>query len=132
MKSFKQPFYGWWIVGAGGVVQWYTSAVFWRGFQAFVPSILTTFGWSHGATATAISLQRSESGMISPFVGVLLDKYGPRKAMAFGVLVTGGGFIYMSQMQSLWQFYLAIALLTLGMSFGIFIEFVVAVANWFV
>jgi sugar phosphate permease len=132
MKSFKQPFYGWWIVGAGGIVQWYTSAVFWRGFQAFVPPILSTFGWSAGATGAAISLQRSESGMISPFVGVLLDKYGPRKAMAFGVFVTGGGFIYMSQMQSLWQFYLAIGLLTLGMSFGTFIVFVVTVANWFV
>ena len=132
MKSFKQPFYGWWIVGAGGIVQWYTSAVFWRGFQAFVPQILGTFGWSHGATAAAISLQRSESGMISPFVGVLLDKYGPRKAMAFGVFVTGGGFIFMSQMQTLWHFYLAITLLTLGMSFGTFIVFVVTVANWFV
>ncbi|MBT3996080.1 MAG: MFS transporter, partial [Chloroflexi bacterium] len=120
MKSFKQPFYGWWIVGAGGVVQWYTSAIFWRGFQAFVPPILETFGWSRGVTGAAISLQRGESGMISPFVGVILDKYGPRKAMAFGVLLTGGGFVYMSQMQSLWQFYIAIALLTLGMSFGTF------------
>ncbi|HJP27780.1 MAG TPA: MFS transporter [Dehalococcoidia bacterium] len=132
MKSFKQPFYGWWIVGAGGVVQWYASAVFWRGFQAFVPHILGTFGWSSGATGAAISLQRSESGMISPFVGALLDKYGPRKAMAFGVFVTGAGFIYMSQMQTLWQFYVAISLLTLGMSFGTFIVFVVTVANWFV
>jgi MFS family permease len=132
MKSFKQPFYGWWIVGAGGIVQWYTSAVFWRGFQAFVPHILGTFGWSSGATGAAISLQRSESGMISPFVGALLDKYGPRKAMAFGVFVTGGGFIYMSRMNALWEFYVAIALLTLGMSFGTFIVFVVTVANWFV
>ena len=132
MKSLKQPFYGWWIVGAGGIVQWYTSAVFWRGFQAFVPPILSTFGWSHGATAAAISLQRSESGMISPFVGAILDKYGPRKAMAFGVFVTGSGFIFMSQMQTLWHFYLAITLLTLGMSFGTFIVFVVAVANWFI
>ncbi|HAG55144.1 MAG TPA: hypothetical protein DCL17_01915, partial [Dehalococcoidia bacterium] len=132
MKSLKQPFYGWWIVGAGGIVQWYTSAVFWRGFQAFVPPILSTFGWSHGATAAAISLQRSESGMISPFVGALLDKYGPRKVMAFGVFVTGGGFIFMSQMQTLWHFYLAITLLTLGMSFGTFIVFVVTVANWFI
>jgi len=48
MKFFKQPFYGWWIVAAGGLVQWYTSAIFWRGFQAFVPPILGTFGWSHG------------------------------------------------------------------------------------
>ena len=132
MKSFKQPFYGWWIVGAGGMVQWYASAIFWRGFQAFVPPILETFGWSRGVTGAAISLQRGESGMISPFVGVILDKYGPRKAMAFGILLTGGGFVYMSQMQSLWQFYIAIVLLTLGMSFGTFIVFVVTVANWFV
>ena len=83
-------------------------------------------------TGAAISLQRGESGLISPFVGVILDKYGPRKAMAFGVLLTGGGFVYMSQMQSLWQFYIAIVLLTLGMSFGTFIVFVVTVANWFV
>jgi sugar phosphate permease len=132
MKSPKKPFYGWWIVGAGGIVQLYTSAVFWRGFQAFVPPILSTFGWSHGATAAAVSLQRSESGMISPFVGALLDRYGPRRVMAFGVLVTGTGFVFMSQMQSLWHFYLAISLLTLGMSFGTFIVFVVTVANWFV
>lgn len=132
MKSIKQPFYGWWIVGAGGLVQWYTSAIFWRGFQAFVPPILETFGWSRGVTGAAISLQRGESGMISPFVGALLDRYGPRKAMAFGVLLTGAGFIFMSQMQSLWQFYVAIGLLTLGMSFGTFIVFVVTVANWFV
>jgi len=132
MKSFKQPFYGWWIVGAGGIVQWYTSAIFWRGFQAFVPPILETFGWSRGVTGAVISIQRGESGLISPFVGVILDKYGPRKAMAFGVLLTGGGFVYMSQMQSLWQFYVAIGLLTLGMSFGTFIVFVVTVANWFV
>jgi MFS family permease len=77
-------------------------------------------------------LQRGESGMISPFIGALLDRYGPRKAMAFGVLLTGAGFIFMSQMQSLWQFYVAIGLLTLGMSFGTFIVFVVTVANWFV
>ena len=114
------------------MVQWYTSAIFWRGFQAFVPPILETFGWSRGVTGAAISIQRGESGLISPFVGVILDKYGPRKAMAFGVLLTGGGFVYMSQMQSLWQFYVAIGLLTLGMSFGTFIVFVVTVANWFV
>ena len=70
--------------------------------------------------------------MISPFVGVLLDRYGPRKVMAFGVFVTGSGFVLMSQMQTLWHFYVTIALLTLGMSFGTYIVFVVTVANWFI
>jgi len=128
----KRPFYGWIIVGAGGIVQWYTSAVFWRGFQAFIPHILGTFGWSSAATGAAISIQRTEGGLISPFVGYMIDKFGPRKIMAFGIITTGFGFIVMSQMQNLWHFYASIILLTLGMSFGTFIVFVVTVANWFI
>ena len=52
--------------------------------------------------------------------------------MAFGIITTGFGFIVMSQMQNLWHFYASIILLTLGMSFGTFIVFVVTVANWFI
>ncbi|MBI4220530.1 MAG: MFS transporter [Chloroflexi bacterium] len=125
-------FYGWWIVVSGGVVQGYTSAVFWRGFQAFFDPIVETFGWSRGATAGALSLQRTESGLISPFVGTLLDKFGPRSLMAFGVAVTGLGFVVMSLVHSLWQFYAAMALLTIGMSFGTFIVLVATVGNWFI
>ncbi len=114
-------------------MQFYTSAVFWRGFQAFVEPILSTFtGWSSGAFAAAISLQRGESGLISPFVGVMLDRFGPKRVMFFGIAVTGAGFVMMSQMQTLWHFYAAILLLSLGMSFGTFIVFVATVGNWFV
>ena len=128
----KRLFYGWYIVGTGGIVQWYTSAVFWRGFQAFIPHILSTFGWSAAATGAAISIQRSESGLISPFVGFAIDKFGPRKVMILGIITTGIGFIIMSRMQNLWHFYLSILILTLGMSFGSFIVFVVTVGNWFI
>lgn len=128
----KGLFYGWWIVTAGGAVQWYTSAVFWRGFQAFFDPIVQTFNWSRGATAGAVSLQRTESGLISPFVGTVLEKFGPKRAMAFGMAVTGSSFIVMSFVQSLWQFYLAMALMTVGMSFGTFIVIVATVGNWFV
>jgi MFS family permease len=38
----------------------------------------------------------------------------------------------MSQVQSLWQFYLAMSMLTVGMSFGTFIVLVATVGNWFV
>ena len=128
----RKVFYGWWIVAAGGSVQWYVSAVFWRGFSAFFDSMVGTFGWSHAATAGPASIQRIQGGMISPFVGTVLDKFGPRKAMAFGVAVTGVGFMLMSRVNSLWQFYLSVALLTLGMSFGTFIVLVTTVNNWFI
>ena len=100
-------------------MQGYASVVFWRGFQAFVNPILETFtGWSSAWFAAAISLQRGESGLISPFVGAALDRYGPKRVMLFGVVVTGCGFITMGLMNSLWQFYLSVMLLALGMSFG--------------
>ena len=125
-------FFGWWIVGFGGAIQFYTSAVFYRGFAAFFLAMINTFGWSSGATAAAISINRLEGGMISPFVGALIDRFGPRKLMIFGVGVTGLSFILMSRVQSLWQFYLVVILLTVGMSFGTFMVLVVTVGNWFV
>ena len=125
-------FYGWWIVAAGGVVQGYAAATFWRGFTAFFNPIVATFGWSSGATAAALSLQRGEGGMISPFVGTIIGRFGPRRVMSFGIFVTGLSFILMSQMTSLWQFYLAMTLLTVGMSFGTFIVLVTTVGNWFI
>lgn len=70
--------------------------------------------------------------MISPFVGTLVDRFGPRGVMIFGVAVTGASFILMSRVSSLWQFYGAMALLTLGMSFGTFIVVVTTVGNWFI
>lgn len=70
--------------------------------------------------------------MISPFIGTLINRYGTRKVMSVGVAITGLSFILMSQVQTLWQFYLVIVLLTIGMSFGTFIVLVVTVSNWFV
>ena len=118
-------------MGAGSAVQGYTSLVFWRGFTAFFDPIVETFGWSRAATAGALSLQRTEGGMISPFVGILLEKFGPRKVMFFGVFVTGLSFILMSKMTTLWHFYAIISLLSIGMSFGTFIVLVATVGDWF-
>ena len=134
MKGRKPKiFYGWWIVIGGGTVQFYTSAVFWRGFQAFVDPVLRSFtGWGSGAFATAMALQRAESSLFTPFVGSAINRFGPRAVLIFGIFVTGCGFILMSRMQELWHFYAAMLILGLGFSFGEFIVFVTTVVNWFV
>ena len=70
--------------------------------------------------------------MISPFVGFILNRYGIRKVMAFGIFTTGASFVLMSFVTKIWHFYLCISLLTIGMSFGTFIVLVATVGNWFV
>lgn len=126
-------FYGWWIVLGSGTVQFYTSAVFWRGFQAFVEPVLQTYtGWGSGIFGTAMAIQRAESSFITPFVGAAVDRFGPRAVLALGAFVTGCGFILMSQMRDLWHFYAAMLVLGIGLSLGEFIVFVATIVNWFV
>ena len=125
-------FYGWWIVLAGSISQAYTSGTFWQGFGAFFDPIIEQFGWSRALTAGAMSLQRTESGAISPFVGWFVDKFGPRNVMLAGTATTAAGFIMLSRIQELWQFYAAFLVLTIGLSFGTFLIVTTAVANWFV
>ena len=126
-------FFGWWIVLGSGSVQFYTSAVFWRGFQAFVEPVLRTYtGWGSGVFGVAMAIQRAESSFITPFVGAAVDRFGPRPVLIFGAFVTGCGFILLSQMQELWHFYAAMLVLGIGLSFGEFIVFVTTIVNWFV
>ena len=125
-------FYGWWIVLAGSVSQAYTSGTFWQGFGAFFDPIIEQFGWSRALTAGAMSLQRMESGGVSPFVGWFVDKFGPRNVMLVGTVLTALGFFLLSRIQELWQFYAAFFVLTIGLSFGTFLIVTTAVANWFV
>ena len=112
--------------------QAYTSGAFWQGFGAFFDPIVAEFGWSRAITAGAVSLQRTESGMISPFVGLFVDKFRPRRVMLAGIFATGLGFILLGRVNSLWQFYAAFALITVGLSFGTFLVVTATVANWFV
>lgn len=129
----KQPlFYGWWIVIAGSISQGYTSGAFWQGFGAFFDPIVEQFGWSRALTSAAVSIQRTESGAISPFIGYFIDRFGPRNVMLFGIVITGAGFIMLSRINSLWQFYVAFIVITFGLSFGTFLVVTTTVANWFV
>ena len=90
------------------------------------------FGWSRATTSAAISLQRTETGVISPFVGWFIDKFGPLKVMLFGTLLISLGFIILSRINTLWQFYAAFTIITIGLSFGTFLVVTTTVANWFV
>ena len=130
--SERKLFYGWWIVAAGSFSQAYTSGAFWQGFGAFFDPIVEQFGWSRATTSAAVSIQRTESGVVAPFVGFFIDRFGPRKVMLGGIVATGLGFILLSRVDTLWQFYGAFLLLSLGMSFGTFLVVTTTVANWFV
>jgi len=107
------------------------SGSFFYGFSAFFNPIIAEFQWSAAATATALSLQRTEAGIAGPFVGFLVDRYGARGVMLVGTVITSLGFFYLARIHSLPTFYLAFGIVALGFSMASMITTTAVVGNWF-
>ncbi len=127
----KKIFYGWWIVLASSILNFVSGGTFLYGFTVFFNPIRQAFGWGAAITSFAASFRGLETGFLDPVVGFLVDKIGPRKLMLFGWGIVGLGFLLMSRMNSLWQFYGAFLLVATGMCFGSFVVMVTAIAHWF-
>src|SRR5712675_1145809 len=79
-------FYGWLIVG----VTFVTMAIGVNArtaFSLFFPPVISEFGWERGVTAGAFSFGFVVSGVVSPLIGRLMDRAGPRAVMELGVVL---------------------------------------------
>jgi MFS family permease len=106
-------FYGWVIVAITFVtmgigVNARTS------FSLFFPSIVDEFGWDRGTTAGAFSFGFIVSAFFSPLIGRMMDRYGPRVVMEFGVLLMAGGLLLAPLTTQPWHLYLTMGLMVGG------------------
>ena len=131
-KAKAGIFYGWWIVAACFVIFMLAAGTFFYGFTAFFKPVKDEFQWGAAVTSVAFALRSAESGLTDVFVGFLVDRFGPRRIMLAGVTITGAGFIIFSFINSLWSFYVAWAVIAIGVSGCMGPPGVTAVANWFV
>ena len=124
-------FYGWWIVGACFIIGLYTGGVIFYGFTAFIDPLVREFGWSYTQISFALSLRGLEMSFLSPLVGFLVDRYGPRRLVFWGVITIGIGFFTLSVTQSLWMFYASFILIAFGGGGCTSVVFMRVVTNWF-
>jgi len=76
-------------------------------FSLFVKPLEADMGWSRGSVMAAFTAFYLLVGVASPFVGRLVDRYGVRRVIFAGAVVAGVGFVLLSMMGSLWQFYVS-------------------------
>ncbi|MFC2051982.1 MFS transporter [Chloroflexota bacterium] len=127
----KGIFYGWWIVGAAFFLALYTDgAVFW-GFTAVFEPIVNEFGWSYTQISLAASIRVLGMALFVPFIGLFVDRWGPRRLLSGGAIVAGLGLMFFSRITSLGMFYGAFALVSLGISACSSTVWTAAIANWF-
>jgi len=127
----RRIFYGWWIVIACFFISLYTGGVIFYGFTAVFEPLVDQFGWSYAQISLAASLRGLEAGLLAPLVGMLVDRWGPRRLLLGGLIIVSLGLVVLSRTTSLAMFYGAFALLATGMSTCSGTVLMTAVANWF-
>ena len=103
-------FYGWIIIA----VTFITMAIGVNArtaFSLFFPPIIDEFGWERGVTAGAFSFGFVVSAIVSPLIGRLMDRLGPRSVMELGVALMAGGLLLAPLTSQPWHLYLTIGVL---------------------
>ena len=100
----------WIVVGAVWITLAIASGLYFS-FPIFFVALLEEFGWSRGSTALAFSISSVTQGLLSPVVGTLVDRLGPRRVMLGGTFVLGGACLLSSRVGSLWSLYLVVGVL---------------------
>ncbi|MFC2022033.1 MFS transporter [Chloroflexota bacterium] len=134
MLSDRKPsriFYGWWVVGACLVISLYSSGATVHSFTALFEPIANEFGWSYAQVSFAASLRGAEMGLFAPLLGLLVDRWGPRRLMFGGVILGGIGLVLLSRITSLSMFYLSFILISVSTSTCSGTVVMTAVSNWF-
>jgi sugar phosphate permease len=131
--NLKAPriFYGWWIVAACFVIGLYLIGVVFYGFTAVFEPVAEEFGWSYTQVSLVASIRGLEAGLLAPLVGILVDRWGPRRLMFGAIILAGLGLILFSQMTSLLMFYVASVLMAVGISASGISVTVTTIAHWF-
>jgi MFS family permease len=129
----RQPiFFGWYMVAASVVANTIFSAAYFQGFGVLILPIERTFGWDRWVISAAMSLRQLESGIVSPAVGFLLDRFSARKLIFWSAVISGTGFIGLGFTSGIVMFFLWFVIISLGAS-GVShaVTWPVIISRWF-
>src|SRR5271167_1470261 len=114
VRRVRLPFFYGWVLVAVSFVTMAIGVNARTAFSLLFPSILAEFRWDRGITAGAFSFGFLISAAITPCVGWLTDRRGPRLAVETGVVAMGGGLLLAALIHEPWQLYLSLGALVGG------------------
>lgn len=102
------------------------------GLPFFYDFYMKEFGWSRTVVTSGNALGKLLVAPLFGFIaGWLIDRYGPRRMLMAGALMTGSAMIALSFMNSLGLFYIAYIFVALGYVFGGPLPCQVLISRWF-
>ena len=130
-RLFPNVYEGWIVVGSSATVVLIIGAALFYGLSLFFNELIAEIGLSVAMTSIAFSLRSELNGIAAPFIGIGIDRYGPRAVTFFAVTVCSVGVLLLSMVQNSWQFFGVMVILAIGSSGGGGQTGLAAIATWF-
>jgi MFS family permease len=125
-------FYGWAIVATAFVTMGIGVNAR-TAFSLLFPPILDEFGWSRGVTAAAFGIGLLSGTLYAPFMGILMDRLGPRVLFPAGILLVGAGLALATAVRAPWQLHATLGVLVAGGGGAVsYLGHSLVLPNWFV
>ena len=103
-------FYGWIIAGAI-LLAWGISVGPRQSFSIFLLPFAGEFGASRSATAAAFSIHMASYALGGWLLGIIMDRVGPRRIIAWSTGIWALVLVLCSRLQSIWQLYVVYGVL---------------------
>lgn len=131
-RQRHRVFLGWWTVALAGIMHSINSSAYNKGFVVFLLPVSEGLGVSRASISLIFSLSRSEGGPVGPIAGWVIDRYGPKPVLFIGTILSGSGFILLSQTNSIWTFGLVyLGMITFGSDLAFSSSLSALINNWF-
>lgn len=133
LTEINLRYYGWRVVLAAclGVMGGFGS-LFVYTFSVFVKPLAADFGWSREAISGGFAIAAVTLGIVSPFLGRWIDRFGPRQIILTCMTIFGCAVASLSLLRSgIWQFYAVCFVLGLVGNGAAHLAFSRSISTWF-
>src|SRR5262249_32881031 len=117
-QSRFKVFYGWIVVFFAVFAIAVTNGILLGGMPFFYHEFIKEFGWNRTTIATAGSVLLVSRGLTGPFAGPLWDRYGAKRVLVVGAAGLGVGVGVGSLFRAPPQLYLALLMMSVGLTFA--------------
>ena len=133
MTESDFSYYGWRVVLAAcfGVMAGFGS-LFVYTFSVFVKPLASQFGWTREAISGGFAIAAVTLGIVSPVLGRLIDRLGPRRIILICMMIYACGIISLALLRfGVWQFYATCFVLGLVGNGAAHLAYSRSISTWF-
>jgi MFS family permease len=128
----RKIFYGYWVLAACFLLNVISAGCGPISFSFFVTSLERSLNWGRTEIMTAFTLFFICAAIGAPLSGRLVHRYGGRRVISLGATTACIGYVLISRMNDLWQYYIGYSLIGFGVAATGPVITTLIISNWFI